>query len=334
WSTIGNTGLSAATNFIGTTNAVDVIFRRSNVRAGRLGVSNTSFGVNALNPAVTGGFNTAIGVQALMNNESGVDNTALGYGALMVNTTGEWNTAAGRASLQANEDGNQNTAFGYQSLRNSVSGNNNTAVGRQALFNSIGNGNTGIGWRSLLNTEGDNNTALGINAGNAITTGSNNIAIGNNAQVAVAADSNQIRIGNTAITLATTQVAWTNPSDRRWKDNILPSNLGLDFINALKPVYYTRNNDEKQRTEYGFIAQELEEMLNQFGASNNGIISKDDKGMYGVRYNDLFAPIVKAIQEQQIIIANQQEEINTLKVELLTMQQQFIQRLEALENHK
>ncbi len=33
------------------------------------------------------------------------------------------------------------------------------------------------------------------------------------------------------------------------------------------------------------------------GAINNGIISKGDDGMYGMRYNDLLAPMVKAIQE-------------------------------------
>ncbi|MBK7175261.1 MAG: tail fiber domain-containing protein [Bacteroidales bacterium] len=41
------------------------------------------------------------------------------------------------------------------------------------------------------------------------------------------------------------------------------SDLGLEFINKLNPVSYTRLNDEKQKTEYGFIAQELEETLQQ-----------------------------------------------------------------------
>ena len=35
--------------------------------------------------------------------------------------------------------------------------------------------------------------------------------------------------------------------------------------------------------------------MNNAGSTNNGIISKDDKGMYGVRYNDLIAPVVKSI---------------------------------------
>jgi len=90
------------------------------------------------------------------------------------------------------------------------------------------------------------------------------------------------------------------------------NDVDLDFIKQLNPVSYTRNNDINQKTEYGFIAQELEASLNQAGVTQNGIISKDDAGMYGVRYNDLLAPMVKAIQEQQKMI----EELKA-KVELL-----------------
>ena len=323
WSTIGNTGLSAATNFMGTTNAIDVIFRRNNIRAGRLGTSNTSFGVDALNPAGTGGFNTAVGVQALRDNTTGGENTAIGYNALALNLTGSNNTAAGRASLQDNIDGSDNTAYGYQSLRLSINGNSNTAVGRLSLQNSTGN----------------ENTSVGRSAGSAITSGNNNTAVGFNAQVAVATNDNQVRIGNTAVTLATTQIPWTTTSDRRWKNNILPSNLGLDFIKNLKPVYYTRLNDGSNKTEYGFIAQEMDETLNRFGASNNGIISKDDEGMYGVRYNDLIAPMVKAMQEQQQVIeqqntkiATQQNEIDMLKFQLQEQYNALLKRIEKIEN--
>jgi len=126
--------------------------------------------------------------------------------------------------------------------------------------------------------------------------------------------------------LATTKVAWTTSSDKRWKSDIKQSALGLDFIKSLNPVSYFRNNDEKKKTEYGFIAQELETALNKAGAANNGIISKDDAGMYSVRYNDLLAPMVKAIQEQQAqideqkkMMAEQQKQIEELKLLILSM---------------
>jgi hypothetical protein len=105
------------------------------------------------------------------------------------------------------------------------------------------------------------------------------------------------------------QVAWTYTSDKRWKSDIQSSELGLNFISKLRPVQYYRTNDEGKKTEYGFIAQELEEALNNAGATNNGIISKDDEGMYGVRYNDLIAPMVKATQELNSKVASQQQTI-------------------------
>ena len=87
----------------------------------------------------------------------------------------------------------------------------------------------------------------------------------------------------------------------------------MDFINSLKPVSYFRKNDVFKKREYGLIAQDLEESLNKSGVTNNGIISKDDEGMYSVRYNDLMAPMIKAIQEQQQLIKSLQEEIDQLK---------------------
>ena len=75
-----------------------------------------------------------------------------------------------------------------------------------------------------------------------------------------------------------------------------------------------------KKTEYGFIAQELEAALNNAGASNNGIISKDDEGMYGVRYNDLLAPMVKAIQEQQEMIKTLQQENKDLIERILQLE--------------
>lgn len=71
----------------------------------------------------------------------------------------------------------------------------------------------------------------------------------------------------------------------------------MNFISKIRPVSYTRNNDEMQKTEYGFIAQEVEDVLKESGVENTGMVSVDDKGMYSVRYNDMLAPMVKAIQE-------------------------------------
>ena len=41
--------------------------------------------------------------------------------------------------------------------------------------------------------------------------------------------------------------------------------------------------------------------------------------MYSVRYNDLLAPMVKAIQEQQVQIDEQKKQIEELKLLILSM---------------
>lgn len=382
WSLTGNSGISAANNFIGTTDNNDLFFRRFNFPAGRISAVNTSFGVGALNTTstglynlavgtsamsvnTTGGFNAAAGYFSLKNNTTGDSNSAMGYAALKDNTTGGGNTAAGATALSGNQTGSSNTALGASALANNTAGSENTAVGVNALSgamtttgntaigfealkgssstqpntavgsralwkntsgnlsvavggsalvnNTYGAENIAIGYSALLNVIGGNsNIGIGNSSGTNLNYGSNNIVIGNGA-VPPNNASNQIRIGNTDITYAGVQVAWTVTSDLRWKDNIQKSPLGLDFINKLNPVAYTRKNDEKGKVEYGFIAQELETALVASDAKNNGIITVADDGMYGVRYNDLISISVKAIQEQQQIIHAQNEKIKSLE---------------------
>jgi hypothetical protein len=316
WGVTGNAGTNATNNFIGTTDNIDVVFRRNSLISGRIGVTNTSFGLNTFDSNTTGTANTATGFSALTANTTGVNNTANGYTSLSANTEGNNNTAIGFEALLSNVDGDNNTAVGVLALQDNTIGIDNTATGRSSLrANTSGNSNTAFGRDALFNSTGSNNTAVGRGTLSGVTTGTNNTAIGFNAQVANATASNQVRVGNTGVLLASVQVGWTITSDNRWKSNIKPSNLGLEFVKQLNPVFYTRKdveiNDGKTTiletttnpiTEYGFIAQELESTLNKFDTSNNGIISKDDDGMYGVRYNDLIAPLVKAIQEQQAII--------------------------------
>jgi hypothetical protein len=217
--------------------------------------------------------------------------------------------------MYSNTSGSNNTANGASSMYSNTSGYSNTADGILALpDNTIGNFNTAIGYHSLLGS----------------TSGNNNTGIGHVAVVPTATSSNQVRIGNTFVTYAGVQVAWTITSDKRWKSDIKNSELGLDFVKKLRPVSYFRNNDESKKLEYGFIAQEIEEALNNAGASNNGIISKDDKGMYGVRYNDLMSPMVKAIQELNTNIEKQKQMIEMLKQENKLMQEQ----IEELKKNK
>lgn len=247
-----------------------------------VGVNSGNFTMSMGSSSAEASHNTAVGHSSLSSLTSGFYNSAFGYAALNANTTGQRNSAFGRASLVTNTTGSTNAAFGAGSLFSNTEGSNNSAVGSLSLSS---------------NTTGNYNSAFGYDAGSSITTGTNNICIGYNAQVPDGTASNQVQIGNASVGTAYIEVGWTTPSDRRIKSDIRQSDLGLEFVSKLNPVSYIRQNDEKGRTEYGFIAQEVEDLLNEANVDNAGMLLIDQAGKYGLRYNDFLAPIVKAIQE-------------------------------------
>jgi hypothetical protein len=95
-----------------------------------------------------------------------------------------------------------------------------------------------------------------------------------------------------------------NTSDKNEKNTIIDSDLGLDFINKLKPISYKWNKDDG-KTHYGLIAQDLEETLTSLGktiADFGGIYKEDDSPM-GLGYSELIAPLIKAVQELSTEVA-------------------------------
>jgi trimeric autotransporter adhesin len=291
------------------------------------GDANTAFGYGALVTNTTGGGNTAFGVEALLSNATGPYNTASGLNALHSNTTGGLNTASGSGALFSNTTGDSNTASGGNALYSNTTGGDNTVSGFNALYsNTTGGGNTASGGGALNNnTTGVENTASGFLAGLTNIAGNYNTFIGagadanadytNGTALGAGASlfaSNSIVLGNTSISAIYAHVStMTAISDRRRKKDIktLDADLGLDFIEKLKPVSYRFNNgDETER--YGFIAQDLEQAL---PASLHDTIERsepehglalierqnDEDRTYRISYGELFAPIVKSIQQQQ-----------------------------------
>lgn len=196
WNVIGNSGLSGTTNFLGTTDNVDLAFRRNNAAAGKIGATSTGFGVNALTAGVATN-NAAFGTNALAASV-GADNVAMGNGTLAANVGGLQNTAVGNAALPVNTTGSANTAVGFQALNANISANNNTAMGFQALTRNTASNNTGIGFQALANnTSGLQNTALGFQASTA-SNGSRNTSMGYTALAGNAGNENTA-VGNSAL---------------------------------------------------------------------------------------------------------------------------------------
>jgi hypothetical protein len=106
-------------------------------------------------------------------------------------------------------------------------------------------------------------------------------------------------------------VNFNTVSDERVKENIQDCELGLEFIDLLKPKKYTLINDELERPRYGFMAQDI---LEEVGDENPPIVDISNPDSFSMNYSDLIAPMVKAIQE------------------LKAMNEALIARIEVLEN--
>ena len=137
--------------------------------------------------------------------------------------------------------------------------------------------------------------------------------------VVVSDGNNDFRPTHTnAVTLGTGSYRWStvysnnslNTSDKNLKNTITDSDLGLSFINKLRPVSYKWNQKEEEnldtKTHYGLIAQEVEtalasesKTLDDFAAVFKPDDYKEDGtgGSMGLGYSELIAPLIKAVQE-------------------------------------
>ncbi len=268
WQTIGNAGTNPTTNFIGTTDNADVVFKRQNIISGKIGSSNTSFGLNSSGSS-TGLNNTSIGAYSQNQISTSNSNTSVGSSSLENNSLGSQNTAIGTKALQGNISESNNVAVGFETLL-SNSGAGGTAIGSKALrSNTSGDLNVAVGTNALFaNTDGYENTVVGSNAADNNITGVDNVAVGISAlgtnqfgsfNTAIGAfaynsggldnstalgynsvitASNQVRIGNASVTTIGGFTSWTNVSDARFKKNIQQNVPGLKFITKLRPVTY------------------------------------------------------------------------------------------------
>ena len=151
---------------------------------------------------------------------------------------------------------------------------------------------------------------------------------------------------NNIYDLGTTSLKWddvraTNStiqtSDINLKDNVVTTDLGLDFINDLTPIEYTwkafgggEEDDETidpvagTRTHLGFSAQDIKEKLIIHKGDDQNIAiytesqyaddfdEENDTNEYGLRTGELIPVLTKAIQELSTQISDL-----TARVELL-----------------
>ena len=278
--------------------------------------------INELTDAAYNGSDLFLGNGAGINNSGSNSNLAVGRNALTGNTTSDFNTAIGNLSLVTNT-GASNTAIGYFSLHDNTTGIKNTSLGyRTGYDNHAGSYNTFIGYNARMNNTDikDNSTAIG------------------NEVVITASD--QVRIGNGDISSIGGVVPWSTVSDGRFKENIKEDVAGLDFVLNLRPVSYTvnkqafshfvgseyqSNNRTASTRECGFVAQEVEELIQKTGVEFNGVDAPENSNdYYGIRYSQFVMPLVKSVQELN-------EKLEKENAELKAQNTEMLQRLEKLE---
>jgi len=120
------------------------------------------------------------------------------------------------------------------------------------------------------------------------------------------------RRGIKRATINQTSGAYTSVSDSRLKKNI--SDPGSTFLPGLmklevKNYQYKDTGDERYYT--GFMAQDLEKHFPQFV-----YFGGDDQKIFTVDYGGLSVVAIKAIQEQQVIIDQQESKIEALEERL------------------
>jgi len=117
--------------------------------------------------------------------------------------------------------------------------------------------------------------------------------------------------------------AYTAVSDKRMKTNIKPMESILGKVMKMQPsrYEYNRNNPAKIQS-IGFLAQDVEPLFPE--VVNKEKLENDTSGLgeiYGIDYAGLSVVAIKAIQEQQKIIEQQNADIELLKQQMEELKQ-------------
>ncbi len=320
----GGGGLSsdAQNNTVGGTNAGDSF-------TGTDATDNTLIGYDAGTGITTADQNTLIGSGAGSVN-NGSSNVYIGYRAGQGTT---YNAGSCTKNVIIGHDagrtytGQESVLIGAEAGEDMTTGQRNTMVGYYCgKSTTTGEANTLMGYECGTAIEtGYNNTLIGYQAGDNINSGVGNVCIGKGAG-GYASPSGDITTGSYNLVLGNNSIqnlycadTSISSSDSRDKTDVTSFNIGLAWIEALRPVTYRWDRrtwygtDEqpygtpdgsKKRSQLhiGFLAQEAlaVEQSNGYGADNDNSLAvhlNEDGMSYGMKYERLVPILVNAIKE-------------------------------------
>jgi hypothetical protein len=274
----------------------------------------------------SGEFNAFVGYQAGNGNTQGDGNSFFGNGAGLNNTTGSFNVsigyAAGTGTGIGNQNGSNNVSIGYSSgqlIGYDQSGASNnifigagargedqeddnrpltyaTAIGAGAVAtrrNTIFLGRSDLGYTAETPNGGDDVVVGGqliIKFLNSFLGGSIDLCISDNPPGSY---------GHSVHTCS---------SSLRYKTDVQTFLGGLDVVRRLRPI--TFNWRAGGRRDLGFAAEEVEKIDPLL------VFYNEKNEVQGVKYRQMTAVLVNAINEQQTQIAEQQRTIEQQKLHL------------------
>ncbi len=116
-----------------------------------------------------------------------------------------------------------------------------------------------------------------------------------------------------------------NTSDVRLKEGIRDLEYGLDEVMELRPVSFTWRDRPQAGTRLGLIAQDVEPVMSEVVADQELVVEEGEFGPtlstrpaenLGIYYSQLVPVLIKAVQEQQGMIADQAERIAELEARI------------------
>jgi hypothetical protein len=314
WKTTGNGGTSASTNFIGTTDAVDFVTRTNNTEimrvtsGGNVGIGTAfpsyKLQVQAQDYGIFGSAST-IGVAGNGGSYGVYGSSSTGYGVFGLGS------GSGTIGVQGQADGIG--VYGY------------------CISSSGGNGIYGYaGYGTGVNCESTNGY------------GSYHYSYNNNALYAYDFNNTSYWAGFFVGDVYSSTGVYAS-SDQNLKQNIKDFPSALKIIDQLKPKQYDYKHDgvySKMNlpagSHYGLIAQDVEKILPnlvKYSKFEMPSSSKTGKGpdstqqkeeainFKALNYTEFIPILIKAVQEQEQTIDNQQKQIDDLKTMVLNLAQ-------------
>ncbi len=288
------------------------------------GFASTASGYESL---ASGSFSTTIGYNTTASDDC---STAMGYHTIASGHSstamGHYSTASGFAStatgVSTQATGTYSTAMGWETTasgdvstamgyKTKASGKYSTAMGVNTIARSYMS--YVIGWyNDTLATSnqtfwGGQDPLFIIGNGHFADDRHNAVLVKKNGEVyfpdvyedEVGATNRDLFIDNSG------KIGYVT-SSIKYKTNV-NSIENIDWLYDLNPVTFNYKRDETNTLQYGLIAEEVEEV-------NPLFVSYNDKGeVETVLYSRLATPMLKALQEQQVIIEEKERRITDLE---------------------